>query len=158
MPTAEAIPLSAKRFRIVAAVFTAAVFSNAALLFVVEPMFSRMALPLLSGSPALWNTCMPFFQAALLGGYVYAHVASTRLTLRQQTMLHVALLAVSALALPVAVARNVEIPSGDAPIAWLISVLATSPELRSSCTAHPSARAGHCRLAGDATCGFQYLA
>ena len=41
-------------------------------------MFSRMVLPLLGGTPAVWNTCMLFFQAALLGGYLYAHVGAAR--------------------------------------------------------------------------------
>jgi hypothetical protein len=54
--------------RLVLVVFTAAIFSSAFLLFLVQPMFSRMVLPLLGGTPAVWNTCMLFFQAALLGG------------------------------------------------------------------------------------------
>lgn len=114
------------RPRLVAAIFTAAVFANAVLLFTVEPMFSRMVLPLLGGSPAVWNTCMMFFQAALLGGYLYAHVVSTRLTMRQQTVLHVVLLAASVLVLPIAIAHGVAAPSGTAPIIWLIGLLTVS--------------------------------
>ena len=114
------------RPRVVAAIFTAAVFANAALLFSIEPMFSRMVLPLLGGSPAVWNTCMMFFQAALLGGYLYAHVVSTRLTVRQQTVLHVVLLAASVLALPIALGRGVAAPSGTAPIIWLVGLLTVS--------------------------------
>src|SRR3712207_7259213 len=51
------------------------------------------SLPLLGGSPAVWNTCMLFFQTALLGGYLYAHLTSRRMTPRAQALLHLGLLA-----------------------------------------------------------------
>ena len=47
-------------------------FTGATLLFVMQPMVGKMILPLLGGTPAVWSTCMVFFQAALLGGYAYA--------------------------------------------------------------------------------------
>src|SRR5919106_18932 len=72
--------------------FTAAVFLSAALLFAVEPMFGKMVLPLLGGSPAVWTTCMVFFQAALLGGYAYAHVTAASLGVRRQALLHLVVL------------------------------------------------------------------
>ena len=56
-------------------VFAATLLVSATLLFVVEPMFAKMVLPLLGGSPSVWNTCLVFYQAALLAGYVYAHVS-----------------------------------------------------------------------------------
>ena len=49
------------------------VFVSASLLFAVQPMFAKMVLPILGGAPAVWNTCMVFFQAALFAGYLYAH-------------------------------------------------------------------------------------
>jgi len=49
---------------------------GAALLFLVQPMIAKMALPALGGSPAVWNTSLVFFQAALLAGYAYAHAAT----------------------------------------------------------------------------------
>src|SRR5215218_6585564 len=73
----------------VLAVYTAAIFTSAFLLFLVQPMFSRMVLPLLGGTPAVWNTCMLFFQAALLGGYLYAHLGAKRLGVRRQAAAHV---------------------------------------------------------------------
>ncbi len=85
------------------AVFTTAVFVSAFLLFLVQPLFSRMALPLLGGAPSVWNTCMLFFQAALLAGYGYAHLSARRLGPRGQAGLHLGLLAAAALVLPVAV-------------------------------------------------------
>jgi spermidine synthase len=104
------------------AVFTAAVFLSAFLLFLVQPMFGKMVLPLLGGSPAVWNTCMLFFQAALLGGYLYAHLSS-RWTVRRQAVVHLALLALAALALPVSV-RDAAPPGGGAPIPWLLGLMA----------------------------------
>ena len=51
-------------------------FVGATLLFVVQPMVGKMILPLLGGTPAVWSTCMVFFQAALLAGYAYAHAST----------------------------------------------------------------------------------
>ena len=55
------------------AIYTAAVFLSALLLFGVQPMFTRMVLPQLGGSPSVWSVAMVFFQSMLLAGYAYAH-------------------------------------------------------------------------------------
>ncbi len=44
------------------------------LLFTIEPLAAKALLPVLGGSPAVWNTAMAFFQIALLGGYLTAHI------------------------------------------------------------------------------------
>src|SRR5918999_5691725 len=90
--------------RFVALAFTLAVLLSAALLFVVEPMFGKMVLPLLGGSPAVWTTCMLFFQGALLVGYLYAHLGPRWLGLRGHTILHIVLLTLCILTLPISVA------------------------------------------------------
>ena len=54
--------------------FTAAIFLSAALLFAVQPMFTKLVLPQLGGAPAVWSVAMVFFQATLLAGYAYAHL------------------------------------------------------------------------------------
>src|SRR5258707_4522530 len=59
-------------------VFGVTLFVSASLLFLVQPMIGKIITPLLGGTPAVWNTCMVFFQAVLLAGYAYAH-ATTRL-------------------------------------------------------------------------------
>ncbi|WP_420125639.1 spermidine synthase [Longimicrobium sp.] len=121
---AAAPPASARsRTAGLLAAYTAAVFLSAFLLFLVQPLFGKMVLPLLGGSPAVWNTCMLFFQAALLGGYLYAHVSSSRLTVRRQAMVHLAALALAALALPVSL-RSAAPEGGAAPIPWLLGVMA----------------------------------
>jgi hypothetical protein len=68
--------------------FAITLFVSAFILFLVQPMIGKMILPRLGGTPQVWNTCMVFFQAALLAGYGYTHTVSTRLPLRRQLMLH----------------------------------------------------------------------
>jgi hypothetical protein len=74
-------------------VFAITLFCSATLLFLVEPMAGKMMLPLLGGTPAVWNTCMVFFQAILLAGYAYSHWATTALGARKQARLQLAVLA-----------------------------------------------------------------
>jgi hypothetical protein len=68
--------------------FAVTLFVSAFLLFLIQPMIGKMILPKLGGTPQVWNTCMVFFQAALLAGYFYTHAVSTRLKLRYQLLLH----------------------------------------------------------------------
>ena len=68
--------------------FAVTVFTSAALLFIVEPMIAKMMLPLLGGSPAVWNTCMVFYQIVLLAAYVYAHLLSRTFSKRRQVIVH----------------------------------------------------------------------
>jgi hypothetical protein len=83
--------------------YTLTLFTGATLLFVMQPMVGKMILPLLGGTPAVWSTCMVFFQAALLGGYAYAHASTARLRLRNQVLLHLVVLALPFAVLPLAV-------------------------------------------------------
>lgn len=104
--------------------FAATLFLSSSLLFIVQPMIAKMVLPLLGGTPAVWNTCMVFFQAVLLAGYLYAHASSKWLQLRHQAILHVVLLIVSFVALPVVVAtQNAAPPATGMPVGWLLRVL-----------------------------------
>ena len=61
------------RDRVTPILFAVAIFTSAALVFVVQPMVAKLVLPMLGGSPSVWNTSMVFFQTALLAGYAYAH-------------------------------------------------------------------------------------
>jgi hypothetical protein len=121
-PDAEAGPHAAPGTRLLVAAYAAAIFAGAFLLFLVQPMFGKMVLPLLGGSPAVWNTCMLFFQAALLGGYLYAHLTTRWLGVRRQATLHLALVLAAGLALPLSVAGAAP-PGGGAPVPWLLSLL-----------------------------------
>ena len=82
-------------------VYACTIFLSAFLLFAVQPMIGKIILPWFGGSAAVWSTCLLFFQAALLGGYLYAHWSTSRLTPRRQTMVHIVLMAASLALLPV---------------------------------------------------------
>src|ERR1700739_845267 len=73
LPTLADVQPSAARNRLVLAVYTSAIFLSALLLFSVQPLFTKMVLPRLGGSPAVWSVAMVFFQSLLLAGYAYAH-------------------------------------------------------------------------------------
>ena len=72
--------------------YAVTLFISAFILFLVQPMIGKFILPKLGGTPQVWNTCMVFFQMALLAGYAYTHNATTRLSLRQQLVAHLVLL------------------------------------------------------------------
>ena len=75
------------------ALYTATIFLGALLLFLIQPMFAKMALPLLGGPPQVWAICMVFFQAVLLLGYGYAHWSTRWLGTMRQALVHAAVLA-----------------------------------------------------------------
>ncbi len=88
------------------ALFTATIFTSASLLFFVQPMFAKMVLPYLGGSPAVWTTAMLFFQTVLLLGYIYAHVSVRFLSPRMQVILHLCVWAAALAFLPIAVPED----------------------------------------------------
>jgi SAM-dependent methyltransferase len=108
------------------ALFALTLFVSATLLFVVQPLFAKMILPLLGGAPAVWNTCMVFYQAALLAGYAYAHLTPRWLGVRRQALLHLALLLLVALTLPLALPKGWSPPAASHPIPWLLLLLTVS--------------------------------
>ena len=81
--------------------YAAAIFLSAFLLFIVQPMIGKKILPWFGGAPAVWTTCMLFFQVALLGGYAYAHYIGSRFPVRRQIAVHLTLVVVALLFLPV---------------------------------------------------------
>ncbi|MGW8706657.1 spermidine synthase [Brevundimonas sp. NPDC055814] len=108
------------------AAFAVAVFTSASLVFVVQPMTTKLVLPLLGGSPSVWNTAMVFFQAALLAGYLYAHLLQRIPSIRLQATIHLSLLAAAALFLPLSITQVLGDPDPSAPIGWLLGALALS--------------------------------
>ncbi|HYO99343.1 MAG TPA: hypothetical protein VER76_03930, partial [Pyrinomonadaceae bacterium] len=120
-----------KRSSALTLLYAATMFVSASLLFWVQPMVAKMLLPLLGGTPAVWNTCMLFFQAMLLAGYAYALVVSRWLSVRQQVAAHALLLLSTALTFPVliseATARSV--PREGDPSLWLLGSLLTTAGL-----------------------------
>ena len=69
-------------------IFSLAIFCGALLLFLVQPMIGKGVLPLFGGASQVWITCLLFFQAALLAGYLYAHLLATRVAPRFQAPVH----------------------------------------------------------------------
>jgi len=65
-------------------------------------MVGKMVLPYLGGAAAVWTTCVLFFQAMLLAGYVYAHLLGRVASVRTQIVIHFALLLAPLAFLPLA--------------------------------------------------------
>ena len=107
-------------------IFILSLFTSATLLFLVQPMFAKMVLPKLGGTPAVWITCMVFYQAALLGGYAYAHLITSRLRVKRQLVLHLVLLLSAFLFLPIGMASAGTPPVEANPIPWLFMLLLLS--------------------------------
>lgn len=139
-----------------ASLFAATLFAGAFLLFWIEPLIAKLLLPLLGGTPSVWNTCMLFFQVMLLAGYAYVLAITKWLGPRQQAGFHLMLLMFAAISLPIGVSAAAagSVPAQSNPILWLLGILlttvgfpffvisATAPLLQKwfSETRHPSAR------------------
>jgi hypothetical protein len=121
----HAIPLAAPH-RLAPALFAATLFASALLLFAVQPMFTKMVLPMLGGAPAVWSVAMVFFQAALLIGYAYAHLLARTLTVGQGALTHLVVLAAAAFTLPIGVAHGFEAPPSSGIGLWLVGLFAAS--------------------------------
>ncbi|NCP25013.1 MAG: hypothetical protein GW854_12840 [Erythrobacter sp.] len=108
--------------------FVATVLAGSFLLFLVQPLVARMALPQLGGAPAVWNSAMLVYQALLLAGYAYAH-AIARLPLKRQAAIHLAVLALAGLTLPIALADLAPPASQGLEALWvpLLFVLTIGP-------------------------------
>lgn len=130
MNKAVALPIRAVRQSVIgfgASPYIAAVFLSATLVFLVQPMFAKMATPLLGGAPNVWNVSLVCFQAALLLGYAYAHLLNHFVaSLRTQIGIHAGLLLLAALVLPFQLSGALGDPDPTQPTLWLIGVFALS--------------------------------
>ena len=104
--------------------FVTTILTGSFLLFLIQPMVARMALPRLGGAPNVWNSAMLVYQALLLGGYYYAHRLS-RWPLRRQAAVHLGLFALAALTLPIALAKLAPAAPGN-EVWWVPLLLALS--------------------------------
>ena len=117
---------SVARNRLVLAVYTAAIFVSALLLFSVQPLFTKMVLPRLGGSPAVWSVAMVFFQSLLLGGYAYAHYLMQLKNRMLPVAIHLVLLMVALLTLPLSIAGGWGEPPTSGYAFWLLGLFAVS--------------------------------
>ncbi|HWH53448.1 MAG TPA: fused MFS/spermidine synthase [Gemmatimonadaceae bacterium] len=118
------------------ALYAAAVFLGSFLLFLTEPIAGKRLLPLLGGSAAVWTTCLVFFQTALLAGYAGAHLVVTRVPLRRQATVFVALLVLSLVQLASAIdlGPHASVAHPIASVLWLLTLLIGLPFLVLSAT------------------------
>ena len=116
----------ASRDRLVLTVYTSAIFVSALLLFSVQPLFTRMVLPRLGGSPAVWSVAMVFFQSLLLAGYAYAHYLTQIRSRVVAVAVHLALLALAGLTLPLSIASGWGEPPTSGYAFWLLGLFAVS--------------------------------
>lgn len=100
-----------------ASLYSLTAFVGAFLLFAVQPMVGKMLLPRLGGVPAVWTTCMLFFQAALLVGYGCAHAMTRALGVRA-AIFHALLVAAAFAALPLSI--DIGVGAGSAPVYALL--------------------------------------
>jgi hypothetical protein len=117
---------SAARNRLVLIVYTAAIFVSALLLFSVQPLFTKMVLPRLGGSPAVWSVAMVFFQSLLLGGYAYAHYLMQLRNRLVPVVVHLVLLVIALLTLPLSIASGWGEPPSSGYAFWLLGLFAVS--------------------------------
>src|SRR5262245_55413809 len=134
-------------------VYALTLFLSALLLFLVQPLIGKLIVPLLGGSPSVWNTCMVFFQAMLLAGYAYAHYSGNWLGERKQAAVHLGVLLLPAVVLPLGIYTALLPAGGENPVPGLLlllvasaglpffAVAATAPLLQRwfANTAHPAA-------------------
>jgi hypothetical protein len=134
--------------------FTVTTFVSALLLFSIQPMFAKMVLPVLGGSPSVWAVALCFFQGALLAGYCYAHLVIRLLGARNSGLIHLVVCILAFVVLPIGLPAGwVEPPPGE-PYLWQLglftvgvglpffAVAANAPLLQAwfAATGHPHGR------------------
>jgi hypothetical protein len=122
LPTAK----QNSRDRFVLAVYTATIFCSAVLLFSVQPLFTKMVLPQLGGSPGVWSVAMVFFQSLLLAGYAYAHLITQSRSRKFAVGIHIAVLLAAMLTLPLSVAAGWGNPPESGSALWLLGLFTIS--------------------------------
>ncbi len=116
-------PTLSKRSNFLVLIFALAALVSASLLFLIQPLFAKMALPLLGGAPNVWIICMLFFQAILLAGYTYAYLSLRWLSISRQMTLHALMVLAPLAVLPIGISASTA-PLGDAdPTLWLLTLL-----------------------------------
>jgi len=114
------------RQRSLAWCFAATIFVSAFLVFQVQPVISKVILPWFGGSPAVWTTCMLFFQSALFAGYAYAHFSVSRLRPKWQGAVHLILLMLALTVLPISPSAEWKPLNGSWPTLRILGILLSS--------------------------------
>src|SRR6476619_7357726 len=98
--------------------YTLTTFLSALLLFAIQPMFAKMVLPVLGGSPSVWSVSVFFFQAALLAGYLYAHLLISKAPPHLTGIIHLAVCVLALICLPIGMVRWMGDPPQGEPYLW----------------------------------------
>ncbi|HEY1244250.1 MAG TPA: class I SAM-dependent methyltransferase, partial [Hyphomicrobiaceae bacterium] len=106
--------------------FTATTFLSALLLFAIQPMFAKMVLPVLGGSPSVWSVSVFFFQAALLAGYLYAHLLINKVPPHLTGLIHLAVCVLAFICLPIGMVAWMGDPPQGEPYLWQLGMFAAS--------------------------------
>ncbi len=117
---------TAVAFRTILVVYGIAIFLSAALLFAVQPIFTKMVLPKLGGSAAVWSVAMVFFQTVLLAGYAYAHLLTRYVPTRHAVVLHGVVMLAAIVALPLGIAEGWDRPPTENESLWLLGLFTVS--------------------------------
>ena len=107
-------------------VFTGTTFLSALLLFAIQPMFAKMVLPVLGGSPSVWSVSVFFFQAALLAGYIYAHFLIKKAPPHLTGIIHLGVCVLAFICLPIGLSRWWGEPPQGEPYLWQLGMFAWS--------------------------------
>jgi hypothetical protein len=126
LPDAEATPAASSHDNLVLTGYIAAIFVSAALLFAVQPLFTKMVLPRLGGAAAVWSVAMVFFQTTLLAGYAYAHLLTRLAPGRASIVIHLGVMIAACLFLPLHIAGGWGRPPADGEAFWLLGLFAAS--------------------------------
>jgi hypothetical protein len=124
MPSASPQEASVKPFAL--ALFIATTFLSAFLLFSIQPLFAKMVLPVLGGSSSVWAVALLFFQAALLAGYAYAHLLTSRVRPDLTGFVHLAVALLAVLALPIGLPEGWREPPPTEPYFWQLALFAVA--------------------------------
>jgi hypothetical protein len=120
------VPDAAPTQRFTLGLFATALFVSALLIFAIQPMFTKMVLPRLGGSPQVWSVAMVVFQAALFLGYLYAHLLSRALRPGWAAIVHLVFLGLVATTLPLGIAKGFGMPPEQGVALWLAGLFFAS--------------------------------
>ena len=126
LPAGGTEQTAATSYNLLLTTFIATIFVSAALLFAVQPMFTKMVLPRLGGAPAVWSVAMVFFQTALLAGYIYAHLLTRFAPGRPSVIIHLVVTALACFWLPFSISTGWGRPPETGEAFWLLAVFGLS--------------------------------
>jgi hypothetical protein len=126
LPAHELAEKTTRRQFPLLATFAGAILVSAALLFMVQPMFTKMVLPRFGGAPSVWSVAIVFFQTTLLAGYAFAHLLTRYLPGWRSVFVQLAVMLAAVTLLPLAIAVGWERPPAVGEAFWLIGLFTVS--------------------------------